>query len=333
MIARSARLATLLVALASPLAGRGAPATSKPTSTPTPTSLDEAFTTRGLGAAQGGARWIGTPPRTPPRRVVSLAPSMTDVLVALGRVDRLVGVTRVDRAPEVAHLPRVGGFIDPNPEVILGLRPDLILWVTDGGALPAVRRLAELAHGAFPILAVPVITVADIPATARLVGQALGEPAAGAALADRLDASTKRLAARAAGLPRRRVLFVVGRDPLVVAGPGSFPDELLRLAGCENAVGGSRPWPVYPLELAVGSNPDLVVDAALDEPPEGIQRLAAVPAVRAGRVARLASDDLLRAGPRMIGALDELFSILHPEVAGKAQAAPSARSRPAGEGR
>jgi iron complex transport system substrate-binding protein len=236
------------------------------------------------------------------------------VLVALGATDRLVGVTRVDHAPEVASLPRVGGFLDPNPEVILGLKPDLVLWVTDGGALPAVRRLAELANGAFPVLAIPGITVADVSAAARLVGEALGDAAGGAALAARLVASVARLQARAAGLPRKRVLFVVGRDPLVVAGPGSFPDELLRLAGCDNAVGGARPWPVYPLELAVGGNPDLVIDAALDEPAEGIQRLAAVPAVRRGRVVRLSSDDLIRAGPKMIAALDELFLALHPEA-------------------
>jgi iron complex transport system substrate-binding protein len=102
------------------------------------------------------------------------------------------------------------------------------------------------------------------------------------------------------------VLFVVGRNPLVVAGPGSFPDELLRLAGAENAVGGSRPWPVFPLELAVGANPDLVIDAAFDEPAAEIERLVTIPAVRRGAVARLPRDDLLRAGPRMIDALGDL---------------------------
>jgi iron complex transport system substrate-binding protein len=268
----------------------------------------------GRGAAAGGAIWVGARPASPPRRVISLAPSMTDLMVALGHADRLVGVTTVDRAPEVAALARVGGFIDPTPEAILGLKPDLVLWVTDGGALPAVRQLSALANGRFPILAVPIVTVADVLASARLVGEALGDPAGGAALAGRLEASLRRLQARSAGLAPKRVLFAVGREPLVVAGPGSFPDELLRLAGCQNAVGGSRPWPIYPLELAVAANPDLVVDAALDEPADGIQRLAAVPAVRLGRVVRLPSDALLRAGPKMIEALDDLFRALHPEA-------------------
>jgi iron complex transport system substrate-binding protein len=269
----------------------------------------------GKGAAAGGAIWVGPRPARPPRRVVTLAPSLTDTLLALGQAGRIVGVTRVDRAPEVERLPRVGGFLDPNPEAILGLAPDLVLWITDGGALPAVRRTADLAGGRFPILAIPVVTVADVIASARIVGDAVGDPAGGEALARRLQASVDALRARAAGAAPRRVLFVVGREPLVVAGPGSFPDELLRLAGCTNAVGGPRPWPVLPLELAVGANPELVVDAALDEPAEGMQRLAAIPAVRRGAVVRLRTDDLLRPGPRMIGALDELFRDLHPEAA------------------
>jgi iron complex transport system substrate-binding protein len=258
------------------------------------------------GAAAGGATWVGRPPAGGARRIVTLAPSMTDYLVALGAADRIVGVTRVDRAPEVASRPRVGGFLDPSPEAVLGLTPDLVLWVTDGGALAAVRRLAELSQGRFAILAIPVITVADVPAAARLVGEAIGDPAAGAALATRLQGSLDRLRADAGGRARRRVLFVVGREPLVVAGPGSFPDELLRLAGAENAVGGSRAWPVYPLEVAVAANPDLVIDAAFDEPADGISRLAAIPAVRRGAVARLPRDDLLRAGPKMIEGLGDL---------------------------
>jgi len=298
-----ARLATPVLAAAAALLAAAGPAAAVELLQPT-----------GQGAAAGGAVWAGPRPTTPPRRVVTLAPNLTDILVALGHAGRIVGVTRVDRAPEVAAVARVGGFLDPNPEAILGLKPDLVLWTTDGGALAAVRRTAELAKGAFPVVAIQVDTLADVVATVRIVGEALLDPAGGEALARRLQASVDGLAARAAGLPSRRVLFVVGWDPLVVAGPGSFPDELVRLAGCRNAVGGARPWPVLPVELAIGANPDVVIDAALDEPAEGRTRLAAVPAVRAGRVVRLRSDDLLRPGPRMIGALDELFRALHPEA-------------------
>ncbi|HET6439466.1 MAG TPA: helical backbone metal receptor [Anaeromyxobacter sp.] len=267
--------------------------------------------------AEGGPVWIGSPPAAPPRRVVVLAPSLTDVVLALGLGDRLVGVTSVDRRPEVRSLPRVGGFVDPNPEAILGLRPDLVLWVTDGAAAAPVRRLAELARASvrpFPILALDVVSVADVLAAPRVVGEALGAAEAGQRLAAEMAERVERVRAEARGLPRRRVLFVVGRDPLVVAGPGSFPDELLRIAGCSNAVGGERPWPIYPLEKAVAADPDLVVDAAAQEPREGIARLSAVAAVRRGEVIRLSNDDLLRPGPRMIDGLEELLAALRREA-------------------
>jgi iron complex transport system substrate-binding protein len=252
--------------------------------------------------------------------VVALAPSLTDVVLALGLRERLVGVTSVDDAPEVKDLPRVGGFIDPNPEAILGLRPDLVLWITDGGAIAPMRRLAELSQGStrpFPILALDVVSVADVLAAPRVVGEAMGEAGAGQRLSAELRGEVERVRVRAGGLASsgpRRVLFVVGREPLVVAGPGSFPDELLRLAGCENVVRSERPWPVYPLERAVADNPDLVVDGAAREPAEGIARLSAIPAVRRGAVFRLPSDDLLRPGPRMIHGLETLFRGLHPEA-------------------
>jgi cobalamin transport system substrate-binding protein len=255
------------------------------------------------GAAAGGAEWLGPKAPAVPRRVVALAPSVTDTVVALGLADRLVGVTRYDDAPEVKTLPRVGGFLDPSPEAVLALRPDLVLWVTDGGALPAVRRIASLG---VPVRAIPVISVADVLAASRLVADALGDAPAGERLARTLEASIEAARRRAVRGPRPRVLFVVGRDPLVVAGPGSFPDELVRLCGGDNVVKGPRAWPIYPLERAVADAPDLVVDGAVLEPAEGLARLGAIAAVRNGAVHRLRDDSALRPGPRLDRALLEL---------------------------
>jgi iron complex transport system substrate-binding protein len=294
--------AALLALAALPAAGQGA---------------DELLRPPGQGIAAAGPLWVGPRPASPPRRVVVLAPSVTDALVAMGLTDRIVGVTNRDDAPEVARLPRVGGWIDPNPEAILGLTPDLVLWVTDGGAISAVRRLAELSLASrrpFPILALQVDGLPDVLALPRVVGDALGEPARGERLSRDLSAGVAAIRARAAKATRRRVLFVVGHEPLVVAGPRSFPDQLLRVCGDANVVEGERAWPIYPLELAVAANPDVVVDAAASEPAAGIQRLAAVPAVRRGAVARLRNDDLIRPGPRMIRGLAELFALLHPEA-------------------
>ena len=251
--------------------------------------------------------WLGPKAPAHPARVVSLAPSLTDTVIALGLADRLVGVTRYDTSPEVKDLPRVGGFLDPSPEAVLGLRPDLVLWLADGGAFPAVRRIAELG---VPVLALPVVGVPDVLRAARRVGAALGAPAAGERLAADMEAAVRAAEERASSLPRRRVMLVIGRDPLVVAGPGSYPDALLRIAGGVNVVKGERPWPVYSLERAVADDPDLVVDAAVNEPADTIVRLGAIPAVKAGRVVRLPDDRVLRPGPQLPAALGQLQKAL-----------------------
>jgi cobalamin transport system substrate-binding protein len=270
-----------------------------------------ALASRGAGAAEGGSEWLGPRPRPAPRRVVSLAPSLTDIVIALGKAGALVGVSRYDRQPEVARLPRVGGFLDPSPEAVIALRPDLVLWLTDGGAFSSVRKIADLG---VPVLALPVIGVEDVSAAARQIGRALGDAAAGDRFAGDLEDGIARVRARAAGLARPRVLFVVGREPLVVAGPGSYPDELLRIAGAENVVKGKRAWPVYPLEKAAADDPDFIVDAAALEHGGGEGRLSFIPAARRGRLVRL-GDEALRPGPRMLRVLDQLFAAVHPRAA------------------
>lgn len=266
-------------------------------------------------AAAGGMRSLGPPAPAAPRRVVSLAPSMTDIVIALGHADRLVGVTRYDTAPEVARVARVGGFLDPSTEAVVALHPDLVLWLTDGSAHPAVRRIAELG---IPVLAIPVVGVADVLASVRGVARALGDAPAGERLAATLEQAIARVRARAAALPRPRVLFVVGRDPLVAAGPGSYPDELLAMVGARNAVQGTVAWPVFPVERAAGLDPELVIDAAVNEHAgSGRTALSAIPAVRRGAVRTLTTDDVLRPGPRLARALDLLFAAVHPEAVGR----------------
>jgi len=268
----------------------------------------------GQGAAAGGIRWLGPPPPAAPRRVVSLAPSVTDTIVALGHAASLVGVTRFDSAPEVAKLPRIGGFLDPSAEAVVALRPDLVVWLTDGSAYAPVQRIAELG---IPVLAVPIIGVADVIFASRAIARALGDPDSGERLASRIEEALKRARTRAAALPRKRVLLLVGREPLVVAGPGSYPEELLEAVGGVNVVRGTTAWPVFPIERAAALDPEVVIDAAVREHGTGQAGLDAIPAVRRGAIRRLTTDDALRPGPAMIRTLDELFAAIHPEAAGQ----------------
>jgi iron complex transport system substrate-binding protein len=288
------------------------PAAAQPAGAPWPDSNQ--------GIAAGGLRWLGPPAPSSPRRVVSLAPSVTDTMVALGLADRLVGVTRFDTAPEVARVARVGGFVDPSVEAVVALRPDLVVWLTDGSALAPVRRIAELG---IPVMAVPIIGVEDVLAATHAIAAALGDPAAGDRLAARISAAVDRARARAAPLPRRRVLLVVGREPLVVAGPRSYADQLLAIVGATNVVTGTTAWPVFPVERAAALDPDVVIDAAAREHGAGQGGLDAIPAVRRGALRRLATDDALRPGPAIVRTLDELFAAIHPEAARAPPAAPA----------
>ena len=139
-----------------------------------------------------------------------------------------MGVSRFDERPEVSRLPRVGGFVDPSVEAVLALHPDLVLAQPGPGNRRAVETMAGL--GA-PVLLLPLGTVADVLAAERAVGKALGRAEQGEALARALESTRARIRGRARAERPVRVLLVYGFEPLVVAGPGGFADELLADAG------------------------------------------------------------------------------------------------------
>ena len=170
----------------------------------------------GAGADPGPLRMLGPAPKGEVRRVVTLTPSLTDVVLALGAGERLVGVSRFDERPEVARLPRVGGFVDPSVEAVMALHPDLVLAEPGPGNRQAVETMAEL--GA-PVLLLPLATVGDVLAAER---------------AGRQGARTRRpgggAGAGAGGHP----------GPHPRACPGRQPVRVLLVYGFEPA-GGGRP--------------------------------------------------------------------------------------------
>ena len=176
-----------------------------------------------LGAAPdaGPLRLLGPRPAGEVRRVVTLAPSLTDLVLALGAGERLVGVSRFDERPEVASLPRVGGFVDPSVEAVVGLHPDLVLVQPGPGNKRPVEAMAELGT---PVLLLPLDTVADVLAAERAVGKALGRTEEGERLARQLETARSEVRGRSQRRKPVRALLVFGFDPLVVAGPGGFAD-------------------------------------------------------------------------------------------------------------
>lgn len=259
--------------------------------------------------APRGPRWLGPKPGKV-QRVVTLAPSLTEMVMAMGAGGALVGVSRFDTDTSVAALPRVGGFVDPSVEAVIALKPDVVIVQPSPGNQRPVERMAELG---VPVLLLPLHSVADTLAALRAVGQALGRSKEADGLISRIEATRARIREAAKKRPTPRVLLVYGFEPLVVAGPGSFADELLRDAGAVNiAADAGSAYPIYSVERALRARPDVVVDAA--DVDVGKEKIQALPGLSDARWVEVPSFALLQPGPSLGRGLEELFGLLHPGV-------------------
>ena len=262
-----------------------------------------------LAATPAGPQWLGPKLAGPAMRVVTLAPSLTETVLALDAGARLVGVSRYDDEAAVAGLPRVGGFNDPSVEAVLAVKPDLVLAAMAPGNQAPVRALGRLG---LTVVALPLTSMADSVAAMELVGAALGLEKEGNALAARLRQAREAAQARAKMHGRQpRVLLVYGFSPLVVAGPGSFAHELLVDVGAENlAKKANSAYPMYSLERALRLRPEVVIDASDSD--EGRARVRALEPMAVARWVSLPSKKLLRPGPGLADALVELERVLEP---------------------
>jgi iron complex transport system substrate-binding protein len=262
---------------------------------------------------------LATRARAEVRRVVSLAPSVTETIFALGRGDRLVGVsTYCDYPPDAARIARVGTFLTPNVEAIVALRPDVVIGVPTPGNRNPVETLQRLG---LKVVVVDPQTVADILTATVAIARALGDEASGTALAARIGQRLERVRARVAGAPPRSVLMVVGRSPLIAVGAGTFQHELIELAGGRNvAAGAGGAWPHLSLEAAIASAPEVIIDTTMGSEEAAAEAVHAfwsafpvIPAVRDRRVHLLRAYEVLRPGPRVADAFEATARFIHPE--------------------
>jgi iron complex transport system substrate-binding protein len=252
------------------------------------------------------------------RRVISLSPATTEAAYALG--GKLVGRSRFcDYPPEARELPSVGGFVDPSLEAILGLAPDLVIGVQGPGLGPdlAERLDARGVASWFPL----TDRMSQIDEMLLGLGERLGRLPAARELVGKLSGHRARVARALDGRPRPRALLVFGLRPIVAAGHGGFPHEMLTLAGAENAIGaeGTR-YPTLGIERVLALDPDVIIDAtgapghaseneAVHASRPGWKELRAV---RAGRLVTIRDDRALRPGPRIAEGLEVLARALHP---------------------
>lgn len=261
-----------------------------------------------------------------PVRIVSLAPSVTETVYALGAGSRLVGVTQhCDFPPEARAKPRVGGIYDPNFELILSLRPDLVLATSEGNREEHVRGLEGLG---LPVYVVRPTDLATVLESIERVGRLLGREAEADRLVGSMRRETDRIERAVRGARRPRVLYVVWGSPLIVPGRDTLITDLIRRAGGDSVTGDEPfPYPRFSVEEAVARKPERIVlaqhsDASIDDRLREWHHLTLIPAVRQGHIRPIDGDLVHRPGPRVLEGLRALARAIHPEAAGLAEGAP-----------
>jgi len=262
-----------------------------------------------------------TLPAETPRRIVSMAPNITEALFALGLGGRVAGVTRFcDWPPEARSLPKIGGLVDPNVEVIRSLDPDLVV-AFRGNPLRLVDRVGRLGLPVFVLDIGPGLD-ALVPLLERL-GRITRTEARAAALAAALRSRVGAVDTALRGLTERPKVFVLlyGQG-LWTCGGQSYVNDLIARAGGENiAASLPKKWALSTRERIVRDDPDVIFILARTEKDFAADRdrlslmpgLAGVKAVREGRVYELDENAASRFGPRLVDVLARMAAILHPE--------------------
>lgn len=258
----------------------------------------------------------------PPRRIVTFAPSLTEIVFALGLGNRLVGVSGpYDNYPPAAErITRIGGAgqygVDPNLEKVVSLHPDLFLAIEGGNAWKAKLRGLGI-----PVFTLDSTSFASTLRDIREVGRITGTLQRATALTDRMAAQAMTIERKAAAQPTVSCFFEVSYPPLYTVGPGSFIYGLLRMAGCDPVTSSAKSaYPQWSVEELLKENPAVyLVGSGPGESAAAVGKrpgFDALSAVRDGSVVVVNSDLVTRPGPRLAQGLLALARALHPGLFG-----------------
>ncbi|MFQ5960313.1 MAG: ABC transporter substrate-binding protein [Candidatus Methylomirabilales bacterium] len=251
----------------------------------------------------------------PPRRIISLAPSLTEILYALGAGDAVVGVTDYANYPsEVKTKPSVGGGINPNMEMIVTLKPDLVLISADANRWDTLSQLEQLQ---IPVYGVKPMGVEGVFTAIARIGEVVGRQHEAERVIIEMRRRMATVSQKVKNRPRPKVLYAVWIDPLIVAGRETVIHDLIQMAGGRNVVRESG-FPRYSLEEVVVDAPDVIVlalDGGVPEDREVLRRLPGwreMRAVREGAVRVVDANLMNRPGPRIVDGVELLAGLLHP---------------------
>jgi iron complex transport system substrate-binding protein len=253
----------------------------------------------------------------PPKRIISLAPNITEILFSLGLDEEIVGVSIHCNFPERAKSKvRVGSYISIDFERIVSLNPDLVIATGAGNTRDMVERLRQLGYPTY------VIFPKNFDGILRSIdhmGKFVDRQKEAMTIIQEMKTRRQRVIEMTQDLPRTKVFLQIGEAPLVTVGRGSFADDLIRLAGGENIAGREKGmYPRLGMEEILKRSPEVILISSMN--PKGdyrrvIQEWARwkmIPAVKNGRIHLIDSDLIDRPSPRIIDGLEEVARLLHP---------------------
>ena len=257
-----------------------------------------------------------------PQRIISIIPSTTEMLFAMGAGPRVIGVGNFDRyPPEALTRTKVGGLIDPDVERIISLKPDLVVVY---GTQSDLRTQMERAS--IPVFLYQHAGLADITQTIRELGARVGNVKESTELADRIEADIADVRKRVAGRPRPRTLLVFGRDAetlrgIYASGAVGFLHDMLEAAGGTNVFADVKRQSIQTTsELAIARAPEVIIEIGADTASSkgrnmrAWDALGSVPAVRNKRIYLLTGDGMMNPGPRIAESVRRVAEVLHPEA-------------------
>lgn len=266
-----------------------------------------------------------------PHRLVSLAPSVTETLYALGLGQELVGDTDYcDYPPEARQKPHVGSLLNPSLEKIVALKPDLVLGTPEANRIETASQLERLG---IPLYGLKAASLDEISHMIGDLGRVLGQQAAAESLRANLARRTHAVEARVRGLAPVKVLFVVQYQPLITVGSRTFVADVIRRAGgsliSDNSAGD---WPNLSLETVVALDPDVILvpgSSAFTPPLDEFHRMPGWRDLKAVKNRRiyLVSEAIVHPSPRLVDALEQVAGILHPAPSASPAGSPTGGRR------
>ena len=254
-----------------------------------------------------------------PRRIISLLPSLTEILYDLGLADRVVGVTTYSNyPPAAASKPKVGSYININVERILSLAPDLVIGSKDGNERMVVRLLEQ---AGIPVFVVNPRGVYEAVDTVAVVAKICGIGAHGAAIAGELRARAHKVTARTRRLQPVLVLLQINVRPIMAVNRHTVHHDLIRLSGGINMTA-EEPvtYPRISIEEVILRKPEVILISSMERGGR-FERArqewltwSSIPAARNGRVHLIDSDLIDRPSPRLVEGLERMAAFLHPEL-------------------